>query len=421
MSEKIYLCIDLKTFYASVECVDRGLNPFKTNLVVADASKGPGAICLAISPALKALGIRNRCRLFEIPNNVSYIAAMPRMKRYIEYSANIYAIYLKFISKEDIFAYSIDEMFMDVTDYLQMYQMTAEELATTMIERVYRETGITATAGIGTNLFLTKVALDITAKKSRNNIGYLDEALFKKLHWYHRPLTDFWQIGTGISKRLERLGITDMHGIATCNPDVLYREFGVNALYLIDHANGVEPTTIAQIKKYKPQNKSISVGQLFGEGYDYEKARVVVKEMVDGLSLDLIDKGLVVDVIQISIGYTDRQYKSTGASCKMTQRTNVYSILVEAFLELYDQTTRRNVAIKRLGLSLSGIVDEAFEVLDLFTDPKKLQKERNLAVTINDLKSRYGKNAVLRGMDYEDGATARQRNKLIGGHASGEE
>lgn len=263
---RYYLCIDFKTFYASVECVERGLDPYKVNLVVADISRGNSTICLAVSPHMKELGVKNRCRLFEIPKHIHYIVAKPRMKLYMEYSANIYGLYLKYLSQEDIYVYSIDEAFLDVTEYLNFYHKNAQEIAQMIIDDVYRTTGIPATCGIGTNLYLAKVALDITAKHVKSHMAYLDEQIYQKTLWEHTPLTDFWQVGRGIAKRLYKLGIVNMKGIAHCPEDILYKEFGVNARFLIRHAWGKEPVTIQQIKNYQPQHRSISNGQvLFGE------------------------------------------------------------------------------------------------------------------------------------------------------------
>ena len=278
---RTYFCIDLKTFYASVECVERSLDPFKTNLVVADPSRGRGAICLAITPKMKMLGIKNRCRIYEIPPNLKYIIAIPRMKKYIEYAANIYEIYLKYFSKEDIHVYSVDEAFIDATNYLKMYKKKPVDLAKTVIKDIFETYGITATCGIGTNLYLTKIALDISAKHSVDNIGILDEETYKKTLWNHRPLSDFWQIGRGIEKRLNKMGIYDMQGVAKCDERKLYKEFGINAMYLIDHAWGKESCTIADIKEYKPKSYSISNNQILFEDYPFDKARLVLKEMVE--------------------------------------------------------------------------------------------------------------------------------------------
>ena len=418
---KTYMCIDLKSFFASVECVERGLDPMTSNLVVADPARGNGAICLAVSPGLKKQGVRNRCRIFEIPKNIEYIVALPRMKKYIDYSANIYEIYLHYVSKDDIHPYSIDEMFLDVTKYLKLYKMNEYELANKIIDHILKETGITATVGIGTNLFLAKVALDITAKHSKTNIGYLDEELFKKTLWHHRPLTDFWQVGRGIERRLAKYGIVDMYGVSHFEEKILYKEFGVNAEYLIDHSKGIEPTTIQDIKKYKSKSNSISNGQILFEDYSYEKARTVVKEMVDNLSLNLIDKGLVTNHVGLSIGYSKDVHKPTGGSVSLTNTTNVFSVLNEAILSIYDKTTLREFPIRRISIGFGNVVDEKYEQLDLFTDEEKLKKEKEIEQTMNKIKQKYGKNSILRGMNLLDEATARKRNKLIGGHNSGEE
>ena len=285
MENRTYLCIDLKSFYASVECVERGLDPFSANLVVADPSRGRGAICLAVSPALKALGVKNRCRIFEIPEKVRYITAMPRMKRYMEYSADIYSVYLRYISPEDIHVYSIDECFFDVTAYLKMYSKSPKEMANMLMDAVMRETGICATAGIGTNMFLAKVALDITAKHAEDHIGYLNEEEFKRQLWHHRPITDIWNVGRGIAARLERYGIYDLYGVAHTDEAKLYKEFGINAEFLIDHANGREPCTIEEIHNYKSKTESMSNNQILFEDYSYDDAYLVLKEMVNLIAL----------------------------------------------------------------------------------------------------------------------------------------
>ena len=288
--QDIYLCIDLKTFYASVECVERGLDPFSTNLIVADPTRGKGSICLAVSPKMKMLGVKNRCRVFEIPSNIKYITAMPRMKKYIEYSGNIYGIYLKYFSKEDIHVYSIDEAFIDATHYLKMYNMNAIELAKTIVKNIYDEYKITAAAGVGTNLYLAKIALDITAKHSADNIGYLNEEKYINELWEHKPLTDFWQVGKGIEKRLNKMRLYNMHDIALCEQKALYKEFGINAELLIDHAWGKESCKMEDIKKYTPKNNSISNSQVLFKDYNFEKARLLVKEMVELGSLRLVEK-----------------------------------------------------------------------------------------------------------------------------------
>ncbi len=416
---KTYLCIDLKTFYASVECVERNLDPFNTNLVVADVSRGKGAICLAISPKMKMLGIKNRCRVFEIPSTIKYIIAIPRMSKYIEYAANIYEIYLKYFSKEDIHVYSIDEAFMDATDYLKMYNMTATELAKKIMKDIFERYGITATTGIGTNMYLAKIALDIVAKYSASNIGYLDEERYKKELWHHKPLSDFWQIGKGIEKRLNKMRIYNMYDVAHTDSKKLYKEFGVNAEYLIDHAWGKESCTIADIKAYKPKNNSISNSQILFQDYSFEKARLVLKEMVELGSLRLIESNLATDTIQLYIGYSKDVIKATGGTQKITTTTNVYSELVKAFLSVYDRTTNRNVGIRRIGINFANVSEMENMQLNLFINQQKIDKERKLELAMCEIKNKMGKNTILRGMDLEEGATTIIRNKLIGGHNSG--
>ena len=418
--QRYYLCIDLKTFYASVECVERGLDPFNTNLVVADESRGKGTICLAITPKMKMLGVKNRCRLFEIPPTIKYIIAMPRMKKYIEYSANIYAIYLKYFSKEDIHVYSIDEAFMDVTNYLKMYQMNPVELAKTIIKDIFKTYGITATAGIGTNMYLAKIALDITAKHSATNIGYLDEEKYKKELWHHKPLTDFWQIGKGIERRLNKMRVFTMYDVAHTDQKRLYKEFGVNAEYLIDHSWGKESCTIADIKKYKPKTNSITNSQVLFEDYSFEKARLVLKEMVELGSLRLIENNLVTNTVGLYIGYSKDIIKATSESKKLENYTNVYSELLKVFLEIYDNNINRGVAIRRIGVNFANVIETENVQLTLFTDQEKIYKERKLELTISGIKNKMGKNTILRGMNLEEGATTLVRNKLIGGHNSGE-
>ena len=418
--QKYYLCIDLKTFYASVECVERGLDPFNTNLVVADESRGKGTICLAVSPKMKMLGVKNRCRIFEIPPTIKYMIAMPRMKKYIEYSANIYAIYLKYFAKEDIHVYSIDEAFMDVTNYLKMYKMNPIELAKVIINDIYKTYGITATAGIGTNMYLAKIALDITAKHSATNIGYLDEEKYKKELWHHKPLSDFWQIGKGIERRLNKMRIFTMYDVSHTDPKKLYKEFGINAEYLIDHSWGKESCTIADIKKYKPKTNSITNSQVLFEDYSFEKARLVLKEMVELGSLRLIENNLVTNTIGLYIGYSKDIVKATGGTKKIINYSNVYTELLKTFLDIYDKTTNRNVAIRRIGVNFANVIETENVQLSLFTDQEKIDKERKLELTMSSIKNKMGKNTILRGMNLEEGATTLVRNKLIGGHNSGE-
>lgn len=414
--QNVYLCIDLKTFFASVECVERGLDPFNTNLVVADETRGKGTICLAVSPRMKMLGVKNRCRLFEIPNNIKYIIAKPRMKKYIEYSANIYEIYLKYISKDDIHIYSIDEVFLDVTNYLKMYKMKSIELARVIMKDIYETYGITATCGIGTNLYLAKIALDIMSKHSSSNIGWLDEERYKKELWHHRPLTDFWQIGKGIEMRLNRMGIYDMYGIAIADEKKLYKEFGVNAEFLIDHSKGKESCTIADIKKYKSKSNSISTNQVLFDDYDYEKAKLVLQEMVELKSIELVKNHLTTDTINLYIGYSKNIIPSTGGNYKLPVRTNVYSVLLKAFLDLYQKTTNKNVPIRRIGISFLRVNGSEERQLSLFVDEEKITKEKNLEFAISQIKDKLGLNSVIRGMNLEDGATTLMRNNLVGGH-----
>ena len=417
--EKSFLCIDLKTFYASVECVERHLDPFNTNLVVADPSRGRGAICLAVTPKMNMLGVKNRCRIYEIPPNIKYIVALPRMKKYIEYSANIYAIYLKYFSKDDIHVYSIDEAFIDVTKYLKLYKVTAVELAKIVINNIFNKYGITATAGVGTNLYLAKVALDITAKHSVTNIGFLNEEKYKKELWHHRPLKDFWQIGNGIEKRLNKLRIFDMYDIAHTEPKRLYKEFGVNAEYIIDHAFGRESCTIEDIKRYNPKSNSLSNSQVLFEDYSFEKARIVLKEMVELGSLRLIEQNLSTNKIKLYVGYSKDIIKSTGGTERIINYTNVYSELLKPFLKIYDESTNRNVGIRRIGISFDNVLETNNVQLTLFKDQTKIDKEKKLELTINNIKNKMGKNKVLRGIDLQEGATAIIRNQLIGGHNSG--
>lgn len=414
--KRVYLCIDLKTFFASVECVERNLDPFKVNLAVADKERGKGALCLAISPKLKALGIKNRCRLFEIPSYLDLIIAKPRMKLYMQYAANIYEIYLKYVCDDDIHVYSIDEAFLDISTYFKLYRKTPLQMARMIIDDIFETTGITATAGIGSNLYLSKVALDISAKHNPSNIGILNEHLYKQTLWHHQPITDFWHVGRGIAKRLAKYQIFDMAGVAFCDEKILYQEFGVNAKYLIDHAWGKEPTTIAQIKKYQPENNSISHSQVLFEDYSYEDALLAMKEMVELKVLDLVEQHLVTRHIALYVGYSNKKIKATGGSLKIGVCTNSYRILLSEFITLYKRTTHLNCPIRRLGISFGGVIDEKYEAYDLFTDYQEIEKERKLQEALINIKGRYGKNAVFKGMDLLEKATTLKRNKLIGGH-----
>jgi len=418
--QRVYMCIDLKTFFASVECVERNLDPFTTNLVVADPRRGNGAICLAISPKMKMQGIRNRCRIFEIPKSIDYIVAIPRMKKYIEYSANVYGIYLKYFSKDDIYVYSIDEVFIDCTAYLKLYKKNPIELAKMVIKDVYDTYGLTATSGIGTNMYLAKIALDITAKHSPENIGWLTEEKYKKELWNYRPLTDFWQIGSGIEKRLNKMRIYDMYDVAHADEKKLYKEFGVNAELLIDHSWGRESCTIADIKAYKTKTKSISNSQILHRDYSYDEARIVVKEMVELGSLRLVSDKLMTQNVHLYIGYSNSNIKPAEGSYRMIKHSNVYSELLKAFLNVYDKIVDREQKIRKIGVSFENLMEVKNEQLNLFVDQQKIDKERKLENTINDIKKNMGKNSVLRGLNYLESATMRERNKMIGGHNSGE-
>ena len=414
--QNVYLVIDLKTFYASVECVERGLDPFTTNLVVADPSRGKGAICLAITPAMKMLGIKNRCRIYEIPENVKYIIALPRMQKYIDYSANIYEIYLKYISKDDIHVYSIDEAFLDVSKYLKFYKMKSIDLAKTIMKDIYDTYGITATCGIGTNMYLAKIALDIMSKHSPSNIGWLDEEKYKKELWHYRPLSDFWQIGRGIEKRLNRKRIFDMYDIAHTDPKILYKEFGVNAEFLIDHANGKESCTIENIKKYKPKSNSISNSQILFRDYNFEEAELIVKEMVELLAQRLLNDNLETDLISLYVGYSRDLMKNVNVSKRLSYFTNLYTKIVYEYKKLYEENVDKKVPIRRIGISFGRIQEVENEQLNLFENIENNLKEKRLEKSIIEIKSKMGKNAILRGMNLEDAATTVIRNKLIGGH-----
>lgn len=421
MSEnRIYICIDLKSFYASVECRERGLDPMTTNLVVADPERSEKTICLAVSPAMKALGIPGRLRVFEIPKGIDYIMAQPRMQLYIDYSAEIYSIYLKYIAKEDIHVYSIDEVFMDVTDYLMMYQMSAKELGITIMDDIYKTTGITATCGIGTNLYLAKIALDITAKHVEDHIGFLDEEIYKKTLWQHRPLTDFWRVGNGIAKRLESSGIYTMEEIAKADEEILYRLFGIDAELLIDHAWGRETTTMADIKNYKAKSNSISSGQVLSRDYTFEEGKLAIKEMADLLALELVEKGLVTDSITLHVGYSNRyEVKPAHGTTTMTVTTSSAKQITSHTVKLYEKIVDRFRSVRRMTLTLNHVVDERYRQYDLFTNPAELEKEHQLQKAMLDIKEKFGKNAILKGMNLENGATTIERNQQIGGHRSG--
>lgn len=414
-----YLCCDLKSFYASVECAERNLDPFTTNLVVADPDRSKGTLCLAITPAMKALGVKNRCRIYEIPPNIDYIVAPPRMQLYIDYSARIYEIYLKYFSKDDIHVYSIDESFVDCTPYKELYGMTAKEIGIRLINDIYETTGITATLGVGSNLYLAKVALDITAKHAKDHIGILTEETFRQKLWHHKEMTDFWRIGPGIEKRLKSFGITDMADITQMNEDQLYKMFGVDAELIIDHAWGIETTTMQDIKQYKPKDSSLSSTQVLLRDYEYEEAKLIVKEMLELLCLDLVDKNLITDSVSLYVGYSHSTefpvQGSKGSISLMTPTSSPISIRPQ-LVELYERIVYPNVPIRHIGISFNKLIDETIQQYDLFTAPEQLEKERDVQKAMIEIKSRFGKNAVLKGMNLLDAGTTRERNVQIGGH-----
>ena len=467
--QRTYIAIDLKSFYASVECVDRGLDPLTTNLVVADVSRTEKTICLAVSPSLKAYGIGGRARLFEVyqkARGVEFIIAPPRMAHYIEVSTKVYQTYLKYIAPEDIHVYSIDEVFMDVTAYLHSYKMTAHQLAMKMIRDVLATTGITATAGIGTNMYLAKVAMDIVAKKMPADkdgvrIAELDEMSYRRELWDYRPLTKFWRVGRGIAEKLAVYGIDTMGKIARMsiqNEGLLYRLFGVNAELLIDHAWGWEPCTIEAVKAYRPETNSFSSGQVLQEPYTFKKARVVIREMAEGMALDLVSKRLVTDQLVLTVGYdaecltrpeirekyhgeiTTNHYgkpvpKHAHGTFNFERPTSSSRLIMDGATELFDRCVNPDLLIRRLNLTTNHVVSEASvsaqdcapQQLDLFTDYEalekqrqaeqaKLDKERRMQEAQLKIKKRFGKNAILRGLNFEEGATAKERNKQIGGH-----
>ena len=467
--QRTYITIDLKSFYASVECVDRGLDPLSTNLVVADESRTEKTICLAVSPSLKAYGIGGRARLFEVyqkARGVDFIIAPPRMAHYIEVSTKVYQTYLKYIAPEDIHVYSIDEVFMDVTAYLHSYKMTAHQLAMKMIRDVLATTGITATADIGTNMYLAKVAMDIVAKKMPADkdgvrIAELDEMSYRRELWDYRPLTKFWRVGRGIAEKLAVYGIDTMGKIARMsiqNEGLLYRLFGVNAELLIDHAWGWEPCTIEAVKAYRPETNSFSSGQVLQEPYTFKKARVVIREMAEGMALDLVSKRLVTDQLVLTVGYdaecltrpeirekyhgeiTTNHYgkpvpKHAHGTFNFERPTSSSRLIMDGATELFDRCVNPDLLIRRLNLTTNHVVSEASvsaqdcapQQLDLFTDYEalekqrqaeqaKLDKERRMQEAQLKIKKRFGKNAILRGLNFEEGATAKERNKQIGGH-----
>ena len=416
-----FLCIDLKSFYASVECVERGLDPMTTDLVVADPEREKGTICLAVSPSLKAKGVKNRCRVFEIPEGMKYIMAPPRMQKYIDYAAEIYAVYLQYIAPEDIHVYSIDEAFLDVTHYLWLYDMTAKELAVKLMDEVYKKVGVRATCGIGTNLYLCKIALDITAKHSPDFIGILDEKSYKETMWNHKPLTDFWRIGNGTAERLARYGIYTMGDIAHTPEEILYKWFGIDAELLIDHAYGREPTTMQDIKNYKAKSNCLSSSQVLMRDYTFLEARLIVKEMLDLLCLDMVSKKLITDSLSLYVGYSNKlDISGAKGTAQVAKKTNADSLIIPAVISLYDRIVKPEYPVRRIGITCNRVVpDNGAEQLTLF-DEIDTDKNRILQETMLKIKAKHGKNAILKGMNYQDAATTRERNRQIGGHKSGE-
>ena len=454
--DRQYVAIDLKSFYASVECFERGLNPLTARLVVADESRTDKTICLAVSPALKAYGISGRARLFEVKSrlaeikrttgeDIDFIIAPPRMARYIDFSNLVFNTYLKYIAPEDIHVYSIDEVFIDVTAYLKTYKMTAHELTIKMIRDVLSVTGITATAGIGTNLYLAKIAMDITAKHMEPDadgvrIAELNERTYRELLWDHKPITDFWRIGRGTARRLANNHMYTMGDIARkslTDEERLYQIFGIDAEFLIDHAWGIEPTTIADIKNYKPSTNSLSSGQVLSTPYSAEDARIIITEMTEALVLDLVRKHLVAESFTLDIGY-DRESVDNGTytgevqidfygrvvpkhshgTANFMKFTSSSSLIIKSVLEVYDNIINPELTVRRMNISANNLKNESdiCEQLDIFTDPEKLEQEKRLQNAMLEIKDKFGKNAILKGTSYLDAATARERNGFIGGH-----
>ena len=411
----MFLCIDLKSFYASCECSMRGLDPFKTNLVVADPSRGKGTISLAVTPHLKSLGIKSRCRLYEIPEEIDYIIAKPRMRKYMEFSSYIYNIYLDYFSEEDIHVYSIDEVFIDLNPYILLYGKSPKAIARMIMNEVYEKTNITATCGIGTNLYLAKIALDIISKHVDSNIGYLDEELYKKYLWKYQPLTDFWSIGRGIQKRLNKLGIYDMEGISKCDELTLYKEFGINASLLIDHSKGIETTTMKEIKNYKPKSKSLSSSQILFHDYNFYDARVVLTEMIDNLVIELNSKKKFTSGVYLYIGYSKDVIRGVSVSYKLKNVTSSYEEILKIYLNLYNKNVNKVIPIRRIGIGFN-ISSNSSVQLDLFSDFEDKINENKLLNNISNIKNKYGSNKILRGVSLVDGATQKLRNKLVGGH-----
>lgn len=417
--QRVYFVIDMKSFFASVECAERGLDALTTRLVVADKERTEATICLAVSPAMKELGVKNRCRLYEIPKNIDFIIAKPRMKKYIEYAAEIYGIYLKYIDKNDIHVYSIDESIIDVTDYLKIYNLRAKEFAIKLMGEIYEKLHIPSTAGIGSNMYLAKIALDITAKHSPDRIGWLTEEKFKRDLWHHKPLTDFWQISKGISSRLEKYGIYDMEGIATAKEDILYKEFGINAELLIDHAMGKESCLMSDIKNYKTKSKSMSTSQILPSNYNYEDAKLVMREMVQNGCYEMERENVVTQLVYLYIGYGDKKGLGAKGMRRMNVTTNLFSYIGKYFDDIFDEIVDKNRPIRKIGYDFVNLLPEEYERYDMFTDIKRIEKEKKLVKSVLALQDKYGKNSILKGVDLFEKATQIERNKMIGGHNSG--
>lgn len=415
----VYMCLDLKSFYASVECADLGVDPFTTPLVVADASRGLGAITLAISPALKQLGVKNRCRLFEIPSTIEYMAVKPRMRRYMEVSASIYGVLLDYVAPEDIHVYSIDEYFIDVTPYSRLYKKTWRELALLFKYKVLAQTHIHATVGLGTNLFLAKVALDVLAKHAPQGIGILNEKLFKEKIWHHQPITDIWQIGRGIASRLHKYGVVNLHGITTVPEERWYKEFGINAELLIDHAWGRETCTMKEIHMYRPAKHSLSRGQILLRNYSYEECFVPLREMVESLLLELIAEKALTKYISLGVRYADKKVKGTGGSRRLSKYTCSLEVLSQAVLELYKKTTHPHQEIRQLLVGFDDLVSREAVPWeeDLFsTSQDREEKVYQVERTVLSIKEKFGGNSILRASSLQEEGTMQFRNTLVGGH-----
>lgn len=415
--ERSYICIDLKSFYASVECVERGLDAMKTNLVVADPTRTDKTICLAVSPAMKKLGVPNRCRVFEIPKGIKYVMAPPRMQLYINYAAEIYGIYLNYFSKEDIHVYSIDEVFIDVTHYKELYEMDEIQIAMMLMDEIVGDLGILSTCGIGENMYLAKIALDITAKHSPDRIGALDEETYRKTLWTHEPLDDFWRIGRRTANKLKKYGIRNMRDIATTNPDFLYDMFGIDAEILIDHAWGREPVTMADIKNYKPKSNGLTNSQILPHDYSFEEGLLIAKEMLDVLCLELVEKGLATESVTMYVGYSNAlALPGAKGTFSLGEATSSYAMLAREMERLFHEIVNPEYGIRRIGIFFNKVNHQTYRQYSWFMDSTSADRERQIQEAAIAVKKRYGKNKFLRGMDLEESAMAMERNDQIGGH-----